>query len=145
MGFFKLSGFSLEFFLALGAGNHNLALTPGDADGLATAGAEKITVLAILHPIQHQAEASVLLIALVDIPGEAAPDGLTQHEENLANPAALQKSINDARCHTHAQNHHIQAIRAISPGHKPVESGLYFCRERTQPAAEILHTITLST
>ena len=150
MGFFKLSGFSLEFFLALGAGNHNLALAPGDADGLAAAGAEKITVLAILHLIQHQAEASVLLIALIDIPGEAAPDGqnhqcITQHEENLANPAALQKSINDARCHTHTQNHHIQAIRAISPGHEPVESGLYFCGERTHPAAEILHTITLST
>ena len=115
MGFFKLSGFSLEFFLALGAGNHNLALAPGDADGLAAAGAEKITVLAILHPIQHQTEASVLLIALIGIPGESTEDGpdhqgVAEEPENSARNRPGEEGREDASKQPETQDHHIQSV-----------------------------------
>ena len=96
--FERKSGLADELLLAPGAGDGDFALAPGDPDGLAAAGAEKITVLAILHPIQHQAEASVLLIALIDIPGEAAPNrpnhhAVAQQEEKKSHPAALQKCV----------------------------------------------------
>ena len=69
------SGTPLEALLALGAGNGDFALVTGDADSLAAPGADEIAVLPVLDPIQHQQEPAVFLIALVDIPGQAAEDG----------------------------------------------------------------------
>ena len=104
MGF--LLRFPLEFFLALGAGYHDFALATGDADGLAAAGAEEVTVFPVFDTVNHQKEPAVFLVALIDIPGEAATDGpnhqcIAQDKENLADPAALQESVDDACCHTH--------------------------------------------
>ena len=64
--------FADKFFTALGAGDGDLTLTPGDTDILPALGAIKIPVLPVLEPIQQHQKPAVFPIPLIGIPGEAA-------------------------------------------------------------------------
>ena len=68
------SGLLDKLFPALGAGNGDLALTPGHADGLAALGAAVIAVVPILDSVDEQQKTAVLIVALVRFPGEAAEE-----------------------------------------------------------------------
>ena len=134
----------LESLLAFGAGDGDFALVPGDADGLAAPGADEITVLPVLDPVQHQQEPAVFLVALVDIPGQAAEDGpdhqhIAQHPGQPPSPMLLEESRQDACRHTHTENDHIQPIRTVPAGHKMKEAGPHSCSGIAQPALETIH------
>ena len=62
-----------------------------------------------------------------------------QYPAALPHPAALQKGGQQACRHTHAQDQHIQSVRAIAAGHKAAQPRLEPDAQGTQPAAEILH------
>ena len=67
--------FPNELFPALGAGNGDLALSPGDTDPLAAVGAIVIAVLPIPDAVQDLQKPAILLIAAVGVPGEHAENG----------------------------------------------------------------------
>ena len=138
------SGAALEALFALGAGDGDFALVPGDPDGLAAAGAGEIAVLPILDPVQHQKEPAVFLVALTLIPGQAAENGpdhqrVAQYPGQPAQPILLEEDRQNAGRHAHAENHCIQPVRAISSGHKTKQAGAHLCSQIAQPAAEITH------
>lgn len=141
------SGTSLKPFLALGAGNDNFSLMARDADCLAAAGADKITVLAVLEAVQQQHKAPVFLIALVDIPGEAAPD-CQEHQRIAQQPCnprartAAQERGKQAGSKADAENHHVQPVRSISTSHETPEAGCHFLKKLLHLVSEIVHTIT---
>ena len=70
-----LLSFLHETLPALGAGNGDLAFSPGDTDHLTALGTVIITVLPILQPGEKLQEFPVLLITLIGIAGEAAENG----------------------------------------------------------------------
>ena len=66
--------FLLEFFGAFGAGDDDLALASGHADGLPAAGTFVVPVLPILDPLEEVQIVPVFPIALVSVPGEHTED-----------------------------------------------------------------------
>ena len=70
-----VSSISREFFLALGAGDGDLSLSPGNTDGLPTLGTVKVAMLTVFQPLKELPKLPILLIAPVGIPGQAAKDG----------------------------------------------------------------------
>ena len=112
-----------EALFALGAGDGNLALSPGNPDHLTALGAVVITVLPILQPIKKLEELPVLLIALVGIAGEAAvqrPDHQTigNSRQQQVHLHGIHKSTDQAGCKTCAKNCHIQLVGSVTADHK---------------------------
>ena len=76
-------GVALRFFLAFpnkslpafGAGDGDLALAPGDSDGLPAPRTVKIAVLTILESVYEHEKPTIFPITLVGVPGEGAEDG----------------------------------------------------------------------
>ena len=68
--FSRLSLFD-ELLPAFGAGDGDLALALGDADGLPALGAGVIAVVTVLDAVDEQQELAVLVVTLVGIAGEA--------------------------------------------------------------------------
>lgn len=66
--------FTNKFFSALGAGDGDLALAPGNADGLTAAGAAVIPMLSVLQLLQKHEISSILLISLIGVPGQRTED-----------------------------------------------------------------------
>ena len=64
-----MSCFLDKLFLALGAGNGDLTLSPGDPNLLAAAGTVKIPMLPILQLFKNHQKFSVFLIPLIGIAG----------------------------------------------------------------------------
>ena len=73
------SGLFDELFPAFGAGNGDLALSPGNPDGLMAFWAVEIPVLLVPVPIQADQKLPVFLVTLVMVPGEAPEQGPDQH------------------------------------------------------------------
>ena len=69
------SGLLDELLPALGAGDGDLALTPGDADGLAALGAGEIAVVPVLDLVKEPQELPILLVPGIGIPGEHPEQG----------------------------------------------------------------------
>ena len=67
-----------EFFFAFGAGDADLALSPGNSHLLAAAGAVKIAVLPGGQPLFPQQKPVVFLVPLIGVPGEGAEQTVAQ-------------------------------------------------------------------
>lgn len=140
--------FALEFFLAPGACNENFSLASRNPDGLTAFRANKIAVVPVSDSVQHQTEAAVFLVALIDVSGKTPPN-CPDHQPVAHRPgsktdgSAPEEGGNQTGEKTTAENDDIQSVSAISPGHKPTKSQYQFPGKITEPAAEIVHGITL--
>ena len=67
-----------EFFFALGAGDADLALSPGNSHLLAAAGAVVVAVLPVGQLLFPQQKPVVFLIPLIGVPGEGAEQTVAQ-------------------------------------------------------------------
>jgi hypothetical protein len=144
-----LLSFLDKLFLALGAGNGDLAFASGNTHYLMAPGAIVIAVLPVFDPIQQLQIFPVFLVALVGIPGEAAENGPEQQAVGQQAQQHIQKIIfgkksDEAQCHTGQQNGGIEFVRAIAAHHKTAEAYFQFFSKLAKPAAESIHlTITL--
>ena len=86
-----------EFFFALGAGDADLALSPGHSHLLAAAGAVVVAVILVLNLLPQQKKFAVFLVALVHIPGQAAHNG--QDHENVGNGGQQQLEAGKGQQH----------------------------------------------
>jgi len=133
-----------ELLIAPGAGDGNLALAPGDTNGLVALGAVKVPVLAILDPLTDLQETPVFLIAGIDIPGKTAANG-PDHQAVADDPEDQVKG--PGRDHhgqqtghqSGAQHHHIQPIRTVPACHKIAVSAGSLCRELPKPSIKSSH------
>ena len=104
-----------EFFLALGAGDSDLALSTGHTHRLPATGAGEIAVLAVLNTIQQHQKFPIFLIALIGLPGEATKN--CPEHQHIGNSGqhqryhgGFQKCRHDADNNTGKQNKHIEFI-----------------------------------
>lgn len=67
-----------EFFFTLGAGDADLALSPGNSHLLAAAGAVVIAMLPVGQLLFPQQKPVVFLIPLIGVPGEGAEQTVAQ-------------------------------------------------------------------
>jgi hypothetical protein len=131
-------------FPAPGTGDGDLSLSTGDPDHLAALGAVKIPVLPVFQPVENLQEFPVLLIALIGIPGEGAPNCkdhqyIAQGPEDQVQRLDGNQHTQDAGTQTRAQNHHIQSVRSVTSGHKAAQCSSHFHGKLAKPAAESLH------
>ena len=144
-----LLGFLDKLFLALRAGNGDLAFASGNPYHLTASGAIEIAVLPILDPVHQLQIFPVFLIALVGVPGEAAKNGPEHQAVGQQSQQHVQKSVFSEECNkTHhyagEQNSGIEFVRAVAAHHKPAEANFQFFTQLVKPAAESIHlTITL--
>jgi len=128
------SGFADEFLPALGTGDGDLALAPGNPDHLTALGAVEVAVLAVFQPVKELEEFPVLLIPGIGIPGEGAEDGPDHqaigHGGQEQIDEGLMKEGGDQAGHkAGAQDRHIQPVGAVASCHKPLEPGSQLCHK----------------
>ena len=121
-----LSGFLNKSFLALGAGNGDLALSPGDTHHLTALGAIEIAVLPILQTVKKLQEFAVFLITLVGIAGETAvkrPEhqAVGHGSQQKVDLRGLEESTDKADRKASAEDHHVQLIGSIAAHHEITE------------------------
>ena len=119
----KQLSFLYKALLALGAGNGNLALSPGNAYHLTALGAVVIPVLPILYPINQLQEFAVFLKALVGITGEAAiqcPDhqSVGNRGQQQIHLCRIDKGRNKTNYQTCGKDHHVQLICSVTTNHE---------------------------
>ena len=133
-----------KFFLALGAGDGDLTLAPGDPHLLTAAGAIEVAVIPVLDLIQQHEETAVFPVALVGVPGKR-PEDRPEHQrvgcggERQVHPGIADEQAQDAQHHAGAQDRSIQFVRAVASGHKPAQSGVDTAAEIPEPGAKALH------
>ena len=127
-GLFLFLSLLYELFPAFGAGDGNLALASGNANGLVALGALEVAVLPVLEPVHHLAILPVFLVALVGVLGEAPENHQTQ--ETVGNQGQDHIETGDpdehgqqTAHHAHTQQGHIQMVVAITAGHKLSQIG----------------------
>ena len=133
-----------KLFSALGAGNGDFALAPGDAHHLAAFGAVEVPVLPVLHAAGKLEELPVFLIALVGIPGEAPHQGDDQKGVHAQGQDQVEEHVfhkhgQHAQHQTHDQQSHIQAVVTITTHHEALDSASHIHTGLTQPASSIFH------
>ena len=139
-----------KLFPAAGTGNGNLALTPGNADGLLALGTVEIPVIPVPDPIHALEEFPVLLITLVGVAGQRTENGPEHQgigdamEDQVGQGAADKQSQNDHH-QGGTQNRTVQFVAAIAAFHKTPEGIGGFCAELAEPASESVHKITFVT
>ena len=121
--------FTNEFLPALGAGDGDLAFTPGHTNHLTALGAVVVPVLAVFQPVEELEELPVLLIPGIGIPGQTAVDG-PDHQtvghggQQQIDQGHAEEGGNQAYHQAGAQNCHIQPVGAVASCHEPVELGI---------------------
>ena len=138
------SGLLDEFFPALGAGDGNLALASGDADGLLTLGAGKVAVVPILDAVNQQEKLAVLIVAFVGAAGEAAHQRhdqkhIAEQIQDHIHQRILHEDAQNTQNHAQDQNRHIQTVMTVAARHKTLDSVCDVRTGLTQPAAKIVH------
>lgn len=136
--------FTDELFFAPGAGDGDFPLAPGDPNHLAAFGAVKVAVLPVFQPVPELHELSVLLVALIGVARQGAPDGqdhqaVAEQEEHHVQHHRPGPHGQQAHKQSCTQNHHIQPIRTVAPRHKPVQARGQFCGELPKPTADCVH------
>ena len=117
-----------ELFSALGAGDGDLALATGDADGQAALGAGEIAVVPVFQLVEEPQEFSVLLIPGIGIPGEhpgQGPDhqtvvGKGQHQLHRCHG---DEGAKQAHGKGGAEDGQTQLVGAVAAHHKTAKTG----------------------
>lgn len=138
------SGLLDELLPALGAGDGDLTLAPGDPDGLTALGTGVVAVVPVLQPVQHQQEAAVFIVALVGAAGKAAVQGqdqqdIAEHRRHQDHQLAPCEHADDRQDHAHDQQCHIEPVMAVAPHHEALDTVCKIHSGLTQPAAYISH------
>ena len=118
--------FLYEFFFTFGAGDCNFTLSFGYTDRLVAARALKIAVIPILQPIHQHQKFPIFPIPFVGIPGKGAKKGNTHQAVGHQMQNQVWQRTAHKNCHynngnTGPQNHRVQLIVSVAPGHKPPE------------------------
>ena len=114
-----------ELLPAFGAGDGDLALSPGNTDRLPASGTIKILMLPIPDPLYKTQVLAVFLIALVGIPGQGTANGpdhqsVRKGSQKQIDGSIVEERADQAGCQTDAQNCHIEPVCSVAPGHKPL-------------------------
>ena len=123
----KFLSFLHEALFALGAGNGDPALSPGNPDNLTAFGAIVIAVIPVLQAVKKLEEFPVFLITLVGIAGEAAvqrPEHQSvgnrgQQQIHLYRVCKCTDKANHKACR---KDRHIQFIGAVTANHEITKS-----------------------
>ena len=120
-------GFLDKPFPALGAGNGDLAFSPGDAHHLTALGAVVIAMFPIIQAVKKLQEFAVFLITLVGIAGEAAAER-PNHQcvgdtcQQKMHLRRIEKATDQTDYQTCRKDHHIQFVGSVAAHHEIAES-----------------------
>ena len=98
-----LSGFLNELFPAFGADNGDLALAPGDTDGLLALRAGEVAMLPVLDPLQEHQKFPVFLVTLIGVAGEGTEDGPEHQAVGYNGENAAERATDEHTCHAYDQ------------------------------------------
>ena len=112
-----------KLLFALGAGNGDLALTLGYPHLLMAAGAVIIAVILIFQLLEKQQEFPILIVSLVDVPGQRPEygkkhTGIRDGGKNQLDHGYGHQHGQESETQTYTQNCHIQFICAVPACHK---------------------------
>ena len=132
-----------ELLPAFGAGNGDLALALGDADGLAALGAGVIAVVAVLDAVDEQQELAVLVVTLVGIAGEAAQQRQDQQclgeDRQHKARAGGHEHLHKAQHTAHHQHRDVQPVVTVAARHKSLDRADDIHSGLSEPIANVIH------
>ena len=121
-------GLADKFFPALGTGDGDFSLAPGNTNHLMALGAVIVAVLPVFQPVEELKEFPVLLIPGIGVSGEGTENGpnhqsVGQGSQQQIDQGSMEKGGDQAGHQADAQDRHIQPVGAITSCHEPLELG----------------------
>ena len=136
-----------KFLLALGTGDGDFSLSPGDPHRLPAAGAIKVLMLPVLQPLQEAEVGPVFFVALVGVPGEHAQDRpdkkpVIQQDQNQIHRLEGDQKIENKDTKREPNQRLVQLVPAVATLHEFLIAGNQGSPQPPKPISDTAHKIT---